>query len=106
VEKVARAILQTLQKLSTNNVKTILILIVSITFSQISLVQIATDTSQVTKTLVDTIAKLTQFLHTVMVDTEHNNTLLLHKVLTFLSTELTEQVEALTSASLEALTYN
>jgi hypothetical protein len=27
-------------------------------------------------------------------------------VLTFLSTELTEQVEALTSASLEALTYN
>ena len=64
-------------------------------FSQLSTVLIATDTSRVTKTMVDITAKLTQSLLTMdTVTMEHNNMLWLHKVLIFLSTELTEQAEA------------
>jgi len=104
VEKAVLAILQTQQMLTTNNVKTILILIALTTFLQISLVliAIATDTSQVTKTLVDITAKRTQSPHTIAtVVMEHNNTLWLLKAPTFLSTESTEPVEA--SASAQAL---
>lgn len=52
------------------------------------------DISLVTKILVGTTAKLIQFLPTVTVATERNNSLSLLKVLFFLSTESMEQVEA------------
>ena len=56
------------------------------------------DISLVTKILVDITAKHIQFLPTVTVATERNNLQLLLKVLSFLSTESMEQVEASASA--------